>query len=204
MEVSTVKTARALLLVVILAALGGCLFQPPDSSGDGSSAARVTIRYQATTQIIQDEIYADPIQTAKTVSVIHQTTGTVTANASGHLYSGEGSDADTQAMVLLSSTGDAVLSLQANRDQVYGVENEWERVDNIVATDIPFVSHLGSVDTYRLEGAAACAAISVLFYSEVRSPTTAIPEAGPSYTVVDQNAQTCDETSYIEVEIEYQ
>lgn len=198
------KRAGVFLLVMLLAALGGCLFQPPDSTGGGTSVARVTIRYQATTQIIQDEIYADPIQTAKTVSVIHETTGTFSANASGQLYSGEGSDAKTKAMVLVSSTGDTILSLQAERDQKYGVENEWERVDNIVAAGIPLVPTSSGADTYRLEGADACEAISVLFYSEVRSPTAAIPEAGPSYTVVDQNEQTCDETSYIEVEIEYQ
>lgn len=193
------KSARALLLVMLLAALGGCLFPPPDSNGGGSSVARVTIRYQATTQIIQDEVYADPIQTAKTVSVIHETTGTFSADASGQLYSGSASPAGVTAtaMVLLNSAGNTIVSLQANRDQVYGASGEWERVDNIVAEGIPLVPTSSGADTYRLEGTDACGAISVLFYSQAR-------DGGPSYTVVDQNEQTCDNDSYIEVEVEYQ
>lgn len=191
---------------MFLAALGGCLFQPPDSGGGVSSVARVTIRYQATTQTIQDELYADPIQTTKTVNVIHETTGTFSPDALGHLYSGSAnpSGVTATAILLLNTSRDTIVSRKANRDKVFGVSGEWERVDNIVAGGMPLVPTSSDADTYRLEGEAACEAISVLFYSEVRSPTTAIPEAGPSYVVVDQNEQTCDGNSYIKVEIEYQ
>jgi hypothetical protein len=205
---SIVKTSKGVALALMLGLLTGCLPLTPDPGGGGTAgalAAYVTIRYQAVMEIIQDEIYADPFQTTRTVSVIHETGGTFASDAAGRLYSGSASlpGVTATATVLLNTAGDTVLSLQANRDKIFGVSDEWERIDNVVAENIPLTGTAGDVHTYRLEGAAACEAILVLYYAEVRSPTPSIPDAGPSYVVVDQNDQICNEMSYIEVEIEY-
>ncbi len=118
-----------------------------------------------------------------------------------------GSGVTVGVTLVLSDDKMRIISLDIWRIKYSGMESEWRRDDHIVAVNLPLApaepGQSNDVSIYRASGSAVCSAVSTLEYSNVRYPTSAVPQPGPSYVVKDKTSQQCDEYSYLEVRIEH-
>jgi hypothetical protein len=191
-----------------LAFLGGCVPRITPGIDGASDYYAVTVSYNLSSVVVvtpvgDPESYEEvqPI-TAIISSGVDVVPQSITLEG-GLLDSG----LTVGATIVLSDDKTKILSLEVWRIKYSGFDSEWHRDDRIIATNIPLASpepgQSDDVSVYRVNGSAACTAVTTLEYSNVRSPTSAVPESGPSYVVKDSSSQQCDEFSYLEITIEY-
>lgn len=203
------------LICCSLAFLGGCI--PGVDNGTGGLVGEnysVDVSYNLSSVVVVTPAYnpddpeavPEPYEELKPISaIISSSASLMPANVT---LAGDTILAGLQAGVeiMLNDVKDMILSVSATRIETSGVKGEWKRTDSILATNIPLVApeewQPSNVSVYRLSGTAVCSSVSSLDYKYVRSPTTAVPEIGPSYLIKSTGVQQCSETSYIEITVE--
>ncbi len=191
-----------------LAFLGGCVPEIAPGIGGPSGYYAVTVSYGLSSVVV-----VTPMGDPESYEEVEPISADIVCGAGvapqNVTLTGEatGSGWVVGVTVVLSDDKTEILSLDASMTTHSGYSYEWHRQDHIVAAHIPLASpepgQSDDTSIYRVSGSAACAAVSTLEYSNVRSPTSAVPEHGPSYVVKDPSSQQCDEFSYLEITIEY-